>query len=128
MKTTRIFLLSLLLSLPWAAGADTTGQQIQFLDMLDRYLAISDEVTRIAGQPNRVSYIAVEGIVEIHEMRGNAAQAIPELEKLLKETRNNQTLRNILHLKLRDLYKDSAQGEKALQHLRAILRENRAGR
>ena len=100
-------------------------QQIEFLDTMDRYLNIADHYVALASRRDAAIYFAVEGIAEIYENKGEKAQAIPHLERLLKSHQGNPTAANIIRFKLRDLYRETGQAQKALDQLDAVMAQNR---
>ena len=62
--------------------------------------------------------------MELYEQRGQKAQAIPHLERLLEQSSGNPVVENIVRFKLRDLYRDTGQGDRALAELDRIFRDN----
>ena len=66
-----------------------------------------------------------EGIVEIHEERGEKAKAIPILKTILDKYPDDQAVRNIIRFKLRDLYRETGQADLALAELDVLIEENR---
>jgi len=119
-----LFLATLTLTPLQATAADEN--EMQFLDTMDRYLTISERYISLASEPTAAIYFAVEGISEIYEDRGEKAQAIPHLERLLKAHKGNLAAANIIRLKLRDLYRETGQAQKALDQLDAVMAQNRS--
>mgnify|MGYP001483994025 FL=1 len=76
----------------------------------------------VAFEPESAGLIAVGGL---KDDRRKSAEIIEDLEKLLKQTKT-LGLRNSIRLTLRDLYRAERQDEKALEHLRVMLREDDA--
>ena len=70
-------------------------------------------------------YFAIEGIVEIYEERDEMKGAIPHLEAILDEYPDNLTVRTITRFKLRDIYNEAGERDRALEQLEAIIAENR---
>jgi hypothetical protein len=98
--------------------------QQKFLDTMVKYLEITDRYVGLASEPAAATFFAIEGIVELYEQRGQKAQAIPHLERLLAQGAGNPVVENLVRFKLRDLYRDSGQGDKALAELDRIFTEN----
>jgi len=120
-----MLLLSLALMVPAAAWADEDMQQMdQFLALMKSYLGVSDQWVEMNSQRETVIFLAIEGIVEIYEQRGERAKAIPHLRKILDKNRDNQTVRNAVHFKLRDLYKETGRTQEALDELDRVVDEN----
>ena len=69
-------------------------------------------------------YFAIEGIIEIYEARGELRDAGPHLEQILQKYGENRTLRAMIRFKLRDIYNETDQYEKALQQLEEIIAES----
>ncbi|MGC9454984.1 MAG: hypothetical protein ACP5HU_08965 [Phycisphaerae bacterium] len=67
--------------------------------------------------------IAVSGIRD--DVPREPAEVIEDLEAMLKEVRT-LSLRNAIRLALKDLYRNTGQQEKAIEHLRHLLLENDA--
>ena len=116
----RLALLLAGLSLP-AHAAD----EADFLRNIKDYLAVSEKYVTLANSRETAIFFAVEGIVEIHEARGERANAVPFLQKILEKYPDNQTVRNIIHFKLRDVYKETGRSDLALGELEAVIEENR---
>ncbi len=120
-----MLLLSLALMVPAVAWADEDMQQMdQFLALMQSYLGVSDQWVEMTSQRETVIFLAIEGIVEIYEQRGEKAKAIPHLQKILDKNRDNQTVRNAVRFKLRDLYKETGRTQEALDELDRVIDEN----
>ncbi len=96
----------------------------EFLDTMVKYLEITDRYVALASEPAAAVFFAMEGIVELYEQRGETAQAIPHLERLLEQNSGNPVVENIVRFKLRDLYRDTGQGNKALAQLDRVFAAN----
>jgi len=81
------------------------------------------EMKDTAFEPAVVGLIAVAGLRD--DVARDPKAVIEDLEALLAKT-NSLGLRNAIRLTLRDLYKQTGNQEKLLQHLRAMLEENDA--
>lgn len=104
-----------------AAEEDAT---LQFLNMMDQYLGLSRQWVDMASDDASAVYLALEGIIEIYEGRGEKAKAIPHLERLLDGV-DDPAKRNLIRFKIRDLYNETGRNEQALGVLDAIVAENR---
>lgn len=101
------------------------GDEMKFINLMDKYLALSQRVAAIASQPDASVFLAIEGIVEIYEERGEMDQAIEHLNRLIKESPNNRSLRTIARFKLREIYGDLEMRSKALSELDRIIADHR---
>jgi hypothetical protein len=79
------------------------------------------EMKDTAFEPSVVGLIAVAGLRD--DVARDPKAVIDDLEALLIKT-NSRGLRTAIRLTLRDLYKQTGNQEKLLQHLRAMLAEN----
>lgn len=99
-------------------------ETVAYIDMMDRYLEISSKVVQIAGNKDAAVHLALEGINEIYEKRRDGPGAERHLRELLDKYGTNQTVRNLIRFKLRDVYKETGQVDKALAELETIIAEN----
>ena len=111
------------LSLWSSALLAQANEQAQSINLMNQYLSLSEQVVDIASRPESTIFMAVEGIFEVYEQRKDAPGAIEHLERILADS-NNQTVRNIVRLKLRDIYKETGQIDKALDQLDLVIKEN----
>ena len=118
-------LIAALLALTTVFAAPAMADDHDFLEELQDYLDISEKYISLANQKEAAVFFAVEGIVEIHEDRGEQAAAIPALQQVLETYPDDQTVRNIIRFKLRDLYRETGQADMALAELQAVIAENR---
>ncbi len=102
-----------------------SGEEMEFIDLMDKYLTLSQRAAAIASQPDASVFLAIEGIVEIYEERGAMDQAIEHLNRLIKESPNNRALRTIARFKLREIYSDLEMSSKALSELDQIISDHR---
>ncbi len=100
------------------------GEARQFIDLMGNYLGLSNHWVETATEPDTAVYLAIEGITEIYEHRGEKAQAIPELISIAQNNADNRSVRNIARFKLRDLYNETGRPDKALEQLKLIIAEN----
>ena len=107
------------------AQADDHEEELDFIEQFEGYMNISEKFLNLAKRTDAAVFFAVEGIVEIHEDRGEQAKAIPMLQKVLESYPDNQTVRNVIRFKLRDLYRETGQTDLALAELQTLIEENR---
>ena len=96
----------------------------KYVGLMSQYLTLTEQVSDVTSRPASTLFLAVEGIFEIYEQRRDAPAAVEHLEQILADHGNNRTLRNIVRLKLRDIYKETGQSDKALEQLDLIIDEN----
>ncbi|MEM1430263.1 MAG: hypothetical protein AAGG09_12475 [Pseudomonadota bacterium] len=108
-----------------AMPAIAEEDEYAFIDEFLGYLEISEQFLALASRTEAAVFFAMEGIVEIHEARGEQAQAIPELQSILEMYPENQAVRNLVRFKLRDLYRETGQTDAALNELRVLIDENK---
>jgi len=92
------------------------------IQQMDTLLQTVMRMRHVAFDPESAGLIAVGGL---KDERRKPTEVIEDLETLLKETKT-LGLRNSIRLTLRDLYRAQKQDDKALEHLRVMLRENDA--
>ena len=107
------------------AGPAIADDHEDFIEQVQSYLELSEQYITLAKEKEAAVFFAVEGIVEIHEERGEQAKAVPALRKILEQFPDNQAVRNIVHLKLRDLLRETGQTDLALVQLQTLIAENR---
>ena len=105
-------------------SAEPEPEAAEYIGMMGEYLKLADHLVTMAERPETAIYFAIEGIIEIHEARGETAKAITHLERILEEHGDNQTVRNLVRFKLRDLYNQTGQPSKALTELEKVIAEN----
>lgn len=106
------------------ASAQAQNVEVETIALFQSYLDIAEQFVGFTAEQEATVFLAVEGIVEIYEARGEAAAAIPVLQAALAQYPEDQPARNIIRFKLRDLYRDTGQADLALAELQAILDEN----
>ena len=97
---------------------------VETLELFQTYLDLAEQFVGFTTEQEATVFLAVEGIAEIYEGRGEQAAAIPVLEAALDQYPDDLAARNIIRFKLRDLYNETGQAEQALAQLQAILEEN----
>lgn len=106
-------------------AAPAMADEKDFIEQVHDYLELSEQYLDMAKEKEAAVFFAVEGIVEIHEDRGEQAKAIPALRAVLDQFPDNQAVRNVVHLKLRDLLRETGQTDLALVQLETMIAENR---
>lgn len=96
-----------------------------FIRLMKGYLGVGDQWVSMASTSESAVYLALEGITEIYEQRGERAKAIEHLNRLLDESGDNRAVRTIISFKLRDLYNETGRGDQALAVLDRIVADNR---
>ena len=102
------------------------NEQEDFLELMSQYLALGNAVVDTAERPEAAIFLAIEGIFEVYEQRRDAPNAVQHFERLLEQHGDNQTVRNLIRFKLRDIYKETGQMDKALEQLDLLVAENAA--
>tara|TARA_Y100000588_G_scaffold223484_1_gene237486 strand:+ start:335 stop:709 length:375 start_codon:yes stop_codon:yes gene_type:complete len=114
-----------LLAATFALPAQAEEEEAEFIKNIQGYLDVSEKYVSLANGKDHAVFFAVEGIVEIHQERGEQAKAIPALKKILEKYPDNRTVRNIIRFKLRDVYVETGRADLALAELEAVIEENR---
>jgi hypothetical protein len=107
-----------------APAANAAGEQGAFVQLMSQYLALGNAVVDTAERPEAAIFLAIEGIFEVYEQRRDAPNAVQHFERMLEDYGENQTVRNLIRFKLRDIYKETGQSDKALEQLELIIAEN----
>ncbi len=123
MKRVTTLLTAAVLLVGGASTASAKDETEQFIDLMSRYLTLSDQVVDIAGRPEASIFLAVEGIYEVYEKKRDAKGAITHLSRILSDTQS-QTVRNLVRFKLLDIYKETGEADLALEQLDLIIKEN----
>ncbi len=105
-----------------ASEADTHSPH-EFIALMRDYLSVGERWVAMVSENESRAYLAIEGIIEIYEGRGAKADAIGHLRRLLDDRSTSPTVRTLLRFKLRDLYNETGQGDKALAELDRVLAE-----
>ena len=103
---------------------ESFAEQEAFIEIMDGYLDLSRDVVDLASKQETTIFLAIEGIVEIYEGREEMGRAIDHLNKIMQAYPDNRTVRNLVRFKLKDIYVETGQTDKALQVLDAIIEEN----
>ena len=98
----------------------------RFVSLMTQYLSLAGSLVETAERPEAAVFMAIEGIFEVYEQRRDAPNAVKHFERLLAKHGDNRTVRNLIRFKLRDIYKETGQQDKALEQLDLIFAENAA--
>ncbi len=120
------WLLSAALASTLLVAPAQAADEEDFLLLMNQYLTLGNAVVDTAERPEAAVFLAIEGIFEVYEQRRDAPSAVQHFERLLREHGSNQTVRNLIRFKLRDIYKETGQSDKALEQLDLIVAENAA--
>ncbi|MEX3015303.1 hypothetical protein [Gymnodinialimonas hymeniacidonis] len=104
--------------------AQAQEAEFEMIDLFQSYLDLAEQFVGFTTEQEATVFLAIEGVVEIYEERGEQAAAIPILQEALAQYPDDLAVRNIIRFKLRDLYRDTGQAELALAELQAIIEEN----
>lgn len=117
--------LVLMLAITPAAVAQPNPEEGErFVRLMSQYLQLADQVVQIASHREAAVFLALEGVFEVYEQRRDAPGAVRHLERMLKDYGSDPTVRNLIRFKLRDIYKETGQADKALEQLDLIIKEN----
>ncbi|MEM9999658.1 MAG: hypothetical protein AAF940_02145 [Pseudomonadota bacterium] len=101
------------------------AEEEDFVDQLQDYLDLAEQYVDLANRPEAAVFFAVEGIVEIHEARGEKAKAAELLAGMIDQFPDNPAARNIIRFELRDLHAEMGDADAALAQLQAVIEDNR---
>ena len=71
------------------------GKITSFLGLMESYLDVSDKWVKMVSMEETTIYLVTERVVEIYEQRGDKAEAVPELRKILAKYEDDPTIRNL---------------------------------
>ncbi len=110
---------------PAAAADQPDAQKMDhFVTLMSKYLSLADQVVSVANRQDAAIFLAIEGIFEVYEQRKDAPGAVRHLNRILETHAQDRTVRNLVRFKLRDIYKETGQMDKALEQLDLIISEN----
>ena len=99
------------------------GVANQFIDLIGNYLDVSEHWMKLIEDEDLVIFLVAEGIAEVYKEKGEANDAIPELEEMAQRFADRPRVATAIHFKLRDLYKESGDWEKALKQAYLVVLE-----
>jgi len=94
-----------------------------FIDLYGNYLELSEKWVQMVSRKETTACLVIERTVEIYEEKNETASAVPALRKFLSKYGENPTIRNMIHFKIAEIYKETGQANKALEELAAIVNE-----
>jgi len=115
---------TLLLVAPAAAQLPSDDDAENFVDLMNNYLEFNDRWVEMAAKTRSAVHMAVEGIVELHVEGGEPDKAVEHLERIAKKFDDNRAVTTLIRFKLRDLYKEMGQTQRAMEQLELILEEH----
>jgi hypothetical protein len=89
------------------------------------YLAVLERMGQVSSDPRATLLLAQNSIKEIYEQKGQKAQAVPELRKILQDL-EDPAVRTSVRFAIADIYKETGKTDLALEELRLIVAENKA--
>jgi thioredoxin-like negative regulator of GroEL len=95
------------------------------LGTVQAYLTVLESMGKISSDPRAALLLAQNSIKEVYEQKGQKAQAVPELRKILQDL-EDPAVRTALRFAIADIYKETGQKDLALEELRQIVAENKA--
>ncbi|MDJ0655012.1 MAG: hypothetical protein QNJ40_12700 [Xanthomonadales bacterium] len=113
-----------LTTVAWPAQGQQPDEAMQFVELMSEYMDLADKVVSTAETPEGAVFMAIEGIFEVYEQRRDAPGAVRHLNRILEANPDNQTVRNLVRFKLRDIHKETGDLDKALEQLDLVIKEN----
>jgi tetratricopeptide (TPR) repeat protein len=95
------------------------------LGTVQAYLTVLESMGKISSDPRAALLLAQNSIKEVYEQKGQKAQAVPELRKILQDL-EDPAVRTAVRFAIADIYKEIGQKDQALEELRQIVAENKA--
>ena len=95
------------------------------LGTVQAYLTVLESMGKISSDPRAALLLAQNSIKEVYEQKGQKAQAVPELRKILQDL-EDPAVRTAVRFAIADIYKETGQKDQALEELRQIVAENKA--
>ena len=92
-----------------------------FIGLMQSYLDVAEKWVEMVSDKETAIYLVAERTTEIYEQKGDKAKAVPRLREILSKYKDNRAVRNALHFKIAEIYKEAGQHEKALDELKTIL-------
>ncbi len=118
-------ILSLLLMASGMTSASAQDDQtLKFVALMNDYLTLANKMVDAAEKPQAAIFMAIEGIYEVYEQRRDAPGAVRHLSEILDNHPNDRVVRNLVRFKLRDIYKETGEADKALEQMDKIIAEN----
>ena len=106
-----------------AQNVDDLQLMQTFLDLVTQYYAVIQSTHDIASDSEKAAILQMQKIQEVYEQRGDKAQSVDILRKVLEDS-NNPTIRNAAYLMLGDTLKESGRASEAIELLQQGLSEN----
>lgn len=113
----------LALPLPRASAEEPDPQK--FLGMVQAYLGVLERMGQFSADPRAALLLAQNSMKEIYEQKGQKAEAVAELRKIL-DGLDDPAVRTAVRFAIADIYKETGQRDRALEELRLVVAENKA--
>ncbi|MEM7408226.1 MAG: hypothetical protein AAF458_23255 [Pseudomonadota bacterium] len=123
--TLAALMLSVALVTPNPVHAEEHDDDGNELELIESYLEVADRVVRMAAKREVTIFFAIEGIAETYQAQGDLDAALARFEAMLKEHEGDQTVRNLILFKMRDIYEERGQPKKTLAVLDRVIAENK---
>ncbi|MCF6177229.1 MAG: hypothetical protein L3J71_15845 [Victivallaceae bacterium] len=125
MMSVMVVLMALNGSSLFAGKASAKTEQLavvtQYLNLMKDYLTLSDKWMTMVKDDDTAVFLAADSIANIYKEKGNKAAAIPRLRKLLKKYKSQKVVCRAILFKIKDIYKDEKEYDKALKVLDEII-------
>lgn len=108
----------------WPALAEETDPA-RLLGAVQAYLQVLERMGQFSADPRAALMLAQNSIKEVYEQKGQKAEAVPELRKIL-DGLDDPAVRTAVRFAIADIYKETGQRDKALEELRLVVTENKA--
>lgn len=97
----------------------------KFLGVVQSYLSVLERMGQFSADPRAALMLAQNSIKEVYEQKGQKAEAVSELRKIL-DGLDDPAVRTALRFAIADIYKETGQKDRALEELRLVVAENKA--
>lgn len=99
------------------AAMEQLDMMRNFLSMMNEYLNISQKFVNCLKDDDLSVFLVAESMIELHEKKGAKLNAIPDLRKLADQYKDRNVVRKAILFKIKDIYKDNQQFDKAMEVL-----------
>jgi tetratricopeptide (TPR) repeat protein len=97
----------------------------RFLGVVQCYLTVLERMGQFSADPRAALLLAQNSMKEIYEQKGQKAEAVSELRKIL-DGLDDPAVRTAVRFAIADIYKETGQKDRALEELRLVVAENKA--
>lgn len=106
-----------------ASEAEELHRMQQFIGLMQGYFEIIHATHAVASDPEKSAILQLQKIQDIYKERGDRAEAIVVLRRVMDSTRN-PTIRNAAAMMLADALNETGQASKAVAVLEGALESN----